>query len=299
MIRAVCLSLAILAAGLSAATAETKAKDLFGSKKSGSRQAPEAIGTYAKGCGAGLVQLPETGPTWQAMRLSRNRNWGHPETVSFIKRLSAKATQQGWKGLYIGDISQPRGGPMITGHQSHQIGLDMDIWMNKPKSLRLSRGQRENLSAISVRAKSQKTVNDYWTPAHAAIIEAAARDPAVDRIFVTPPVKAYFCQKSKRRDWDWIRKIRPLYGHHYHFHVRLKCPKGSRNCQTQRPTVKELSKGRDGCDETLNWWLTDYLNPPKVAPKKKKAKPTPRKRGARDYTMADLPRQCAGVLKSR
>ena len=45
------------------------------------------------------------------------------------------------------------------------------------------------------------------------------------------------------------------------------------------------------------WWVTDYLNPPKVT--KKPEKPAPRQRGARDYTMADLPRQCAAVLAAR
>ena len=39
---------------------------------------------------------------------------------------------------------------------------------------------------------------------------------------------------------------------------------GARSAQTQKPTVKELSKGGNGCDETLTWWVTDYLNPPKT-----------------------------------
>jgi hypothetical protein len=46
-----------------------------------------------------------------------------------------QARDIGWgKGLYIGDISQPRGGPMTSGHASHQIGLDADIWMLPPRS---------------------------------------------------------------------------------------------------------------------------------------------------------------------
>src|SRR6056297_2984603 len=74
-----------------------QAKQLFGAKRGGSQQAARPLGGYAKGCVAGGVQLPETGPTWQAMRLSRNRNWGHPETIDFIKTLSAKAARQpGW-----------------------------------------------------------------------------------------------------------------------------------------------------------------------------------------------------------
>ena len=290
------LALTALLLATAPALAQTKANRLFSGKPTASKQAPAAIGAYAKGCAAGSVQLAETGPTWQAMRLSRNRNWGHPDAIAFIKRLSAFAAQQpGWKGLYIGDISQPRGGPMKSGHQSHQIGLDIDIWMLPPKRLNLSRREREALSSISVRAPSQKTVNRNWTAAHGRIIEQAARDPAVDRIFVTPPVKIELCKRAKRKDKKWLQKVRPLFGHHYHFHVRLKCPKGDRGCVTQKPTVAQLSKGGDGCDETLEWWVTDYLNPPKVtAPKVKK--PRVKKKNVRDFTMADLPKQCRAVL---
>ena len=108
MIRCLAFALCLLALP---AWAEEKANTLFGAMQAASAQRAAAIGSYAKGCGAGLVELPETGPSWQAMRLSRNRNWGHPETIAYIKRLSAKAAKQpGWKGLYVGDIGQPGAG---------------------------------------------------------------------------------------------------------------------------------------------------------------------------------------------
>lgn len=280
------------------AMAEALANQLFGAKATASAQEPSAIGTYAKGCGAGLEQLPETGPTWQAMRLSRNRNWGHPEMIAFLKGLSVAATKVGWAGLYIGDISQPRGGPMTSGHSSHQIGLDADIWMLPPKRVNLTRAERESLSSISVRTEDQRSVNGNWTAAHHALLRAAALDQRVDRIFVAAAVKIAMCKTAKASDKVWLQKIRPIYGHNTHFHVRLKCPKGSRLCQTQKPTVSELSKGGNGCDETLQWWVTDYLNPPKPSKKKKKEKVV-RKKGARDFTMADLPGQCARVLSSQ
>jgi len=274
-----------------------KANKLFGSKPTGSRQKPAAIGTYAKGCLAGGVKMPENGPTWQSMRLSRNRNWGHPDTIAFLKDLSAKAAKQpGWAGLYIGDISQPRGGPMLSGHQSHQMGLDADIWLYKPTRLNLTRAERERLSSTNVRAKNQRSVNGNWSQQHANILKAAAEDPRVDRIFITAPAKIWLCENT-RGNRKWLQKIRPLYGHNTHFHVRLKCPKGLRGCETQKPSVAKLSKGGDGCDKTLQWWVTDYLNPPKVKPTKK-PKPKKKKRNARQFTMADLPRQCQGVLKS-
>lgn len=286
----------LLASAPSVSVAQAKANQLFGAKSTGSPHKPQAIGSYAKGCGAGLVELPETGPTWQAMRLSRNRNWGHPDAIAFIQRLSAFAAgQRGWQGLYIGDISQPRGGPMLSGHQSHQIGLDIDVWMLPPKSLRLNRSQRENISSISVRSQDQRSVNANWTPQHAAILKQAARDPSVDRLFVTAPVKIELCKTARRSDRDWMQKIRPLYGHNYHFHVRLKCPKGNRGCATQTPSVAELSKGGNGCDDTLRWWVTDYLNPPKTKPQTP-AKPAPQKRNSRNYVMADLPQACQTVL---
>jgi penicillin-insensitive murein endopeptidase len=290
---------AVIGCASNAADTTTPANKLFGAKSSASAQPPAPIGAYAKGCIAGAEQLPESGPTWQAMRLSRNRNWGHPELVAFLKRLSAEATRHGWAGLHIGDMSQPRGGPMTSGHASHQIGLDADIWMLPPKRLNLTRAERESISSVSVRTPDQTRVTANWTPAHMAIIRAAARDPAVDRIFIAAAAKIEMC-RTAGRDRDWLQKVRPLYGHDTHFHVRLKCPAGTRGCETQSPTVAELSKGGDGCDDSLTWWVTTYLeelrNPPKPDPKAPKK---PRPKGPRDYTMADLPRACGAVLAAK
>lgn len=265
----------------------TLAKKLFGETERASAQPPEPFGGYAKGCMAGGVELPETGPTWQAMRLSRNRNWGHPETIAYIKRLSAKAARQpGWNGLYIGDISQPRGGPMLTGHRSHQLGLDVDIWMLPTSRLDLTPTERENISSISLRKSKGAFTNDNWSQAHHEILKAAASDPAVARIFVFPGAKVRMC-KEARGDRSWLRKIRPWWGHHYHFHVRLNCPKGTKFCKDQA----QIPAG-DGCDAAQKW-VDDILDPPPPDPNAKP--PVPR----REYVMSDLPKQCLTVLSSQ
>ncbi|MCY4337087.1 MAG: penicillin-insensitive murein endopeptidase [Litoreibacter sp.] len=261
------------------------AKTLFGAKKQGSAQRPEPIGGYANGCAAGLEQMPETGPTWQAMRLSRNRNWAMPETIDFVQKLSRVAAAQGWAGLYVGDMSQPRGGPMLTGHRSHQTGLDADIWMNPARSMALSSGERETISAISMRRSEGAFVNVRWTRAHHEVLKAAASDPRVARIFVFPGAKVQMC-KDANGDRSWLRQIRPWWGHHYHFHVRLKCPRGASNCVDQAPPPPG-----DGCAEAQSW-VDRILDPPPPDPNAPPPKPR------RELRLADLPTQCVEVLKS-
>ncbi|PVA10214.1 penicillin-insensitive murein endopeptidase [Pelagivirga sediminicola] len=277
------------AQGVPASMQGKEAKQFFGAARVGSRQAAQPFGSYAKGCVAGGVQLPQTGPTWQAMRLSRNRNWGHPQLVDFVTELSAKAARMGWPGLYVGDMSQPRGGPMLSGHRSHQMGLDADIWLMAPPRLNLTIRERENLSAVSYRRANGAYVNSGWTRGQHELLKAAASDPRVARIFIFPGAKVQMC-KDETGNRDWLRKIRPWWGHHYHFHVRLACPNGARGCVNQAPPPPG-----DGCADAQQW-VNNILNPPKPKPRDPNApKPKPK----RELTMTDLPQQCVGVLQSQ
>jgi penicillin-insensitive murein endopeptidase len=148
-----------------------------------------------------------------------------------------------------------------------------------------------------VRTDDQLGLTRHWTPAHAQLLRIAASHPQVDRIFVAAIVKSELCRIASPEDREWMQRIRPIAGHNYHFHVRLRCPAGSRDCETQSPTVAELSRGGDGCDDTLEWWLTDYLNPPRV-PRDPNAPPPEPRRHPREYTLADLPNQCRAVVTS-
>ena len=279
---ALCAVLAL--GGLPAAGQEPAAKTLFSSQTTAAPLPAQPFGSYARGCLAGAQQLPETGPHWQAMRLGRNRNWGHPITLDFIRDLAGFAARQpGWRGLYIGDISQPRGGPMASGHASHQMGLDVDIWMLPPQRLDLSRSARENISSQSMRRANGAYVNAHWGAGHHAIIEAAAKDPRVARIFIFPGAKLQMC-KDATGNRDWLRKLRPWWGHHAHFHVRLACPKDAQGCENQ-----PAPPPGDGCAEAAQW-QADILNPPPPRPDAPKPKPK------RALQLADLPASCRAVL---
>lgn len=272
--------------------ADPLAKDVFGAMRGPTGGAPQTFGYYSQGCFTGGVQLPESGPSWQAMRLSRNRNWGHPELVGFVIGLSQAAQRIGWQGLYVGDMSQPRGGPMTSGHASHQAGLDADIWMLPPASLSLTAQQREQISSVSVVNKAGTAPTQYWSDAHAALLKAAASDPRVDRIFTDPVVKVLMCQ-AERGDRRYLAKLRYAPAHTYHFHVRLKCPASSPNCRPHDNSVESLSGNDYGCAEAAQQ-IRDRINPPKVAPA-----PNPNYRSPRTYRMSELPSQCQAVAAAR
>jgi penicillin-insensitive murein DD-endopeptidase len=261
----------------------TPAKELFGRKTVPANMETRSIGFYAHGCLAGAQALPINGRTWQVMRLSRNRNWGHPRLIGLLERLSAQAAKLGWPGLLVGDMSQPRGGPMLTGHASHQVGLDADIWLTPMPKRELTRAEREDMSATMVVAPNRLDVDPkVWTPAHLALIKTAAQEPEVERIFVNAAIKKALCREAGA-DRDWLHKVRPYWGHDYHFHVRIACPDGDGACEPQPP-----APAGDGCGKDLDWWFSDaVLHPP---PPKEPAKPRPA------LTMAGLPAACRQVL---
>lgn len=269
---------------VSAAMAEPPAKQLFGTSARPASLSARAIGSYARGCLAGGTMLPVDGPAWQAMRLSRNRNWGHPQLVRLVERLAIESKEQdGWPGLMVGDLAQPRGGPMLTGHRSHQIGLDADIWLKPMPSRRLTREEREKISAVSMLKTKFEVDRKVWTPGHVKLLKRAASYREVSRIFVHPAIKKALCEATVGQDRSWLRKVRPWWGHHYHFHIRIRCPRGSVGCVNQKPPPPG-----DGCGKPLEEWFAMFRRPPPKKPKK------PRKR--RELRLADLPQACRTVL---
>ena len=124
------------------------ANELFGSVTIPAALASRSIGFYTRGCLAGGVALPMTGENWQVMRPSRNRYWANPRLIDYLEQFAKDArTLDDWPGLLIGDISQPRGGPMLSGHSSHQMGLDVDIWLTPMPNHTLTTEEREAMTA--------------------------------------------------------------------------------------------------------------------------------------------------------
>ncbi len=241
----------------------------------------QSIGSYTAGCLSGAAILPRTGTGYQVMRLSRQRFYGHPDLINFIQHLGQTIDANKWGTLLVGDLGQPRGGPTLTGHRSHQSGLDVDLWylMSPVAAIRtLTANEREKWGAPSVLKANSDQVNlAQWTMANERILETVARMPEVDRVFVHAGVKRLLC--SRKTPHDWLRKIRPWWGHDDHLHVRLKCPANNSACQGQ-----EAVPSGEGCDAGLDWWFSAEA---KAELASKKSKPR---------EMPVLPAACATVL---
>jgi len=273
-LRPLALLVLLLVPGLAAAQGISRA-ELWARPAEPSAGPPRIVGGHALGCIGGAVALSPEGPGWQVVRLSRNRFWGHPSLVAFVRDFTGRARAMGYADLWIGDMSQPRGGPMPYGHASHQAGLDVDVWLDLSRKPALSRAQRENIAVASLVLPDETDVDPArFTPEHARLIRLAAESANVERVLVNHGIKRALCRTH--RGEGWLRRVRPWRGHDSHMHVRLRCPPGSPECRDQAPPP-----AGDGCDASLDWWLSAEAR-----------RPSPRPPGP----PPQLPAACAGIL---
>jgi penicillin-insensitive murein endopeptidase len=197
-----------------------------------------AIGGYSAGCIAGAVALPLVGDGFRVARPERNRVFGHPLLIAMIEALAAQLGKLHAAPLAVGDLGQPRGGPAPSGHASHQTGLDVDLWFIAPRG-------SETVSMVDA-ARQQPAA--AFSDGNVRLVELTAKDPRVERLFLNPVLKRALCTRATG-DRQWLRKVRPWWGHDDHIHVRLACPADSPECEAQA-----LLPPGDGCD-ALAWWF--------------------------------------------
>ncbi|ONG42414.1 penicillin-insensitive murein endopeptidase [Pseudoroseomonas deserti] len=268
--------LALAVAGGAALAADPPRASAWAAARGPAPGAPHVVGAHGLGCIGGAEAMPESGPGFQMVRLSRNRFWGHPALTAYLRDLGARSQAAGLPALWYGDLGQPRGGPLPWGHASHQIGLDADIWFDLRPKPALTTAQREQIAVASlVRPDGMDIDPAQFTPRHVTLLRLAAEHPGVDRIFVNPAIKQAICRQQPEA--AWLRKLRPWRGHDEHFHVRLRCPPGQGDCHDQAPVPAGT-----GCDASLDWWFSAEARQP---PKPRPPGPAPR-----------MPAACAGIL---
>ena len=103
---------------------------------------------------------------------------------------------------------------------------------------------------------------------------------------VNAAIKKALCREAKD-DRAWLNKVRPMFGHDYHFHIRIKCPADSADCKPQDP----IPAG-DGCGDLQGWFKDSVIHPKPEPPPKE---PPSLQSGIK---LAQLPRDCKGVLNA-
>ena len=283
-----CTACLLAASGaLAAPSAKSSRANPWHAVRTPAKGEPRSIGGYSAGCLQGGRALPLDGDGYHVMHPQRRRNFGHPLLVSFVRELGKHVSAAGLGEILVGDLGQPRGGPQPDGHSSHQTGLDVDIWFWAPDGSQppvMSDADRTKLQARSVVDGKTATLNDDWSPRMGEILELAANDARVERMFVHPVIKRALCAKVQG-DRAWLGKLRPWYGHDDHFHVRLACPPDSPDCRPQAPPP-----AGDGCAE-LEWWFSPEAK-------------HDRNQGLQKYrdkvaSMPRMPEQCAALLETK
>ena len=225
---------------------------------------PQSIGGFSNGCIVGAQALPLEADHYQVMRQDQRRYFGHPDLIQFIQRLSAQVNGLGLGNVLIGDMGMAAGGRFSSGHASHQSGLDVDIWLQLPKTRWTQQMLLKPQPLDLVTADDRSVVARHWRPEIDTLIKLAAQDSEVTRIFVNPAIKKQLCADAGV-DRDWLRKVRPWFAHRAHMHVRLRCPARSLECEEQAAPPPG-----DGCGAELQSWFE-----PKKPGSGKPVKPEP------------------------
>ncbi|KOC89471.1 penicillin-insensitive murein endopeptidase [Winslowiella iniecta] len=229
---------------------------------------PQSIGAFANGCIVGAQPLPLEAANYQVMRQDQRRYFGHPDLILFIQRLTTQVGNLGLGEVLIGDMGMAAGGRFSSGHASHQSGLDVDIWLQLPKKRWTAQMLLKPQPLDLVSADGRNVVARHWQPQIDSLIKLAAKDEEVTRIFVNPAIKKQLCADAGA-DRDWLRKVRPWFGHRAHMHVRLRCPVGSTECEEQASPP-----AGDGCGAELNSWF-EPKKPGSGSPVKREPPPLP------------------------
>ncbi len=252
---------------------------------SASRPAP--IGCYAKGCIAGAVPLPVNGPSWQVMRLSRNRNWGHPDLVAYSK-------------------SSPRDAPRMTAgrpprrrHVAAARRPDADRPCQPPDRARcrhlvpadarphaVGRGARDDQLDLADQRQRLERRSGIWTDGFMPPSRSAPRPTRRSRASSsTPAIKQELCDDGRHRP-RLAAQDPALVGPRRPFPCPAVLPAGPGRLRRS---------GRAAARRWLRRGTRLWSEPPPPPPKEPTVQPI---KPPPPMIMADLPAACSVVLKA-
>lgn len=224
-------------------------------------------GSYSSGCIVNAEELPLAGPGFEVVNPYRHRYYAHTSLIQLISHLGKWAQNTGAGKVVIGDLGQPAGGPLTGAHMSHQIGLDADIRLHLllPDKAITNRNSFNSTDVTQCRHSGKKInytfLAEKWPLSSHQLLQTAALDERVERIFVSAGIKKHLCEAFADHP-QWLKKIRPEWGHTSHFHLRLRCPEGMTSCLAQNPIPEDSTDlSGVGCSgNDFNSWFIASKN---------------------------------------
>jgi penicillin-insensitive murein endopeptidase len=197
----------------------------------------QAKGFYSSGNLLNPNNLPLEGFGFVKLFRPRSRGFGTFDLITLLQETSAQLQllHPSRDRVQIGDASQEAGG-RISGHVSHQNGLDVDVAFLRVDQTEQDPERTDGFREIFVRGGKLTANFDLrrnWD--YAKILIGTGR---VQRLFVGEVVKKEMCKFVKSvgeltTEAETMRRIRVVAGHTDHYHIRLTCPRNSPNCRAQ------------------------------------------------------------------
>jgi penicillin-insensitive murein endopeptidase len=181
--------------------------------------------------------LPAEGFGYVKIHRPRQRGYGSFDLVEILKDAAAKMqiAFPSRDRTMIGDMSAEHGG-YISGHASHQNGLDADV-----AYIRVDQTEQDPESTSGFHesfVRNGKVTENFDYPRNWAYAKTLISTGRVQRIFVNAAIKKGFCAWAKavnemESERETLKRLRVISGHTDHFHIRITCPRNSPSCKPQ------------------------------------------------------------------
>lgn len=190
----------------------------------------QSVGEPTRGRLRAAVRLPDNPGVYTVRR--PDFAWGSSHAVHHLQLALAKfRAQSGYTGeLVVSDMSRRRGGA-YAGHQSHQSGRDVDLWLP---------GRRAPGEDDEARLREQYDWGATW-----ALVKALVRTGQVQYIFLSRGRQRHLYRAARAAGEDlrvlgeviqYPRRaqtaiVRHAPKHTRHLHVRFRCAAAERRCR--------------------------------------------------------------------
>lgn len=206
-------------------------------------------GSYTEGTLTDAECLQESGEGYMQLFRDMERIWGASDLVNMIVETGKDMASRypGRDRLQVEDMSVREGGD-VSGHASHENGLDVDLQFFKADGREhVPRGPGDFAPSM-VNADGSVSSN-FDIERNWELMKSLHRHGRVTRIFIDEKLKAAICRHAREKgelssSANVLRSMVHQTNHQDHLHVRLQCPVNSgRQCTNTPPRTS----GPTGC----------------------------------------------------